>query len=102
MAFSPARVLLEGKHPGEVLDYTANFAAWLPSGDTLATLVSCTASAGITVASSPAPAIVGATVVFWLSGGTSGSTYTIEVKVTTTAGRTLVADLEITVTDPTP
>jgi hypothetical protein len=45
---------------------------------------------------------VGATVVFWLSGGTSGSTYTIEVKVTTTAGRTLVADLEITVTDPTP
>jgi hypothetical protein len=102
MSYSPRLVVLEGKHPAEVVDYALDFAGWLVGAETLATLTSCTATTGLTVAGSPtAPAISGDTVVFWLSGGTSGTTYRVEVVVVTSGGRTLVADAEITVTDPT-
>lgn len=102
MSYSPRLVVLEGKHPAEVVDYALDFAGWLVGEETLATLTSCTATTGLTVGSSPAAAISGDTVVFWLTGGTSGTTYQVAVVVVTSGGRTLVADAEITVTDPTP
>jgi ssDNA-binding replication factor A large subunit len=94
-------IQLREQHPGDVLDHAVAFADWL-DGDNLATKA-VVASTGITLGSgAKAPAISGDDVVFWLSGGTSGTTYTVEVTVTTTGGRTRVVDCQITVTDPTP
>lgn len=94
-------VVWPDKHPSDVLDYAVAFATWLETGDSLST-VSVSADAGITVGSSPAPAIDGTDVVLWLSGGTTGTTYDVQVTVTTDGGRTKVVDCQITVTDPTP
>lgn len=102
MSYSPRLVVLEGKHPSEVVDYSLDFDDWLVGAETIATLTSCTAATGITVGSSPAPAISGTTIVFWLSGGTSGTAYLGETVIVTSGGRTLVADWQITVTDPSP
>jgi hypothetical protein len=94
-------IQLREQHPGDVLDHAVAFADWL-DGDELATLA-VVAGAGITLGTGgKAPAISGDDVVFWLSGGVSGTTYAVEVTVTTTGGRTRVVDCQITVTDPTP
>ena len=94
-------IQLREQHPGDVLDHALPFADWL-DGDELATLA-VVVSAGITLGTGgKAPAISGDDVVFWLSGGVSGTTYAVEVTVTTTGGRTRVVDCQITVTDPTP
>ena len=103
MSYSPRVVVLEGKHPSEVVDYALDFDDWLVGAETLSAITSVTVGSGITLGSGgQAPAISGTTVVFWLSGGTTGTTYAIEVIVTTSGGRTLVVDCQITVTDPTP
>jgi hypothetical protein len=104
MAYSPAAVQLEGQHPREVVDHALNFANQIPSGDSLATIADFDVASGLTLTPSgkAAPAISGTQVVFWLGGGTSGVTYAGEVVVTTTNGRTLVANFEITITDPAP
>ena len=105
MTYTPRLVELEGKHPAEILDYSIGFSRWLADAETIAYITSVTADAGLTIAagpSPPAPAISGSDVVFWCSGGTSGTTYDVEVVVVTSGGRTLIADLQITVTDPTP
>lgn len=102
MTYSPRIVVLEGKHPSEVVDYSLDFAGWLVDGETLQTLSSCAADSGLTIGAAPAPAISGTEVVFWASGGTTGATYAGETVVVTSGGRTLVADWQITVTDPTP
>ena len=92
---------LRDQHPGDNLDHAVAFADWL-DGDELASQV-VTASAGITLGTGgKAPSIVGDDVVFWLTGGTSGTTYTVEVTVTTTGGRTRVVDCAIAISDPTP
>ena len=93
-------IQLREQHPGDVLDHAVQFADWLDT-DELST-VAVTVSAGITLGSSPAPAISGDDVVFWLSGGTTGTTYFAQVTVTTTGGRTRVVDCQIPITDPTP
>lgn len=94
-------VVLRGQHPGDVLDHAIDCADWLATGDALST-VAVAADAGITVGSSPAPAISGTSVVFWLSGGTTGTTYNVQVTITTTGGRTKVIDCTIEIEDPTP
>lgn len=102
MPYTPRPIILEGKHPADVVDYALDFTDWLPGVDALSSITNVTADAGITVGSSPAATITGKTVVFWGGGGTTGVTYNVEVKVITTGGRTLVADAQITITDPTP
>lgn len=102
MAYTPRKVALEGKHPGETVKVAVSFAQQLGTGDSLTGTPTVTPDSGITTTSPSAPTISGNTVVIWLSGGTSGVTYDIAVTVTTTGGYTLVADLEIEVTDPTP
>lgn len=103
MSYSPRVVVLEGKHPSEVLDYSLDFDAWLVGAEALSAITSVTVGSGLTLGTGgQAPAISGTTVVWWLSGGTTGTTYAIEVIVTTSGGRTLVADCTVTVTDPSP
>ena len=103
MPYSPRTVELEAKHPSEILDYSLDFDDWLATAETLSTC-SVTVGSGLTLTPSgkPAPAISGTLVTWWVSGGTHGNSYPIEVTVTTSGGRTLVADASITVTDPTP
>lgn len=104
MTYRPAAVQLEAKHPREAVDYALDFARRLQTGDDLDSIDSFDVESGITLTPSgkTAPAISGTTVVFWLGGGTAGSTYAGEVKVTTAAGRELVACFEIEIVDPAP
>jgi hypothetical protein len=94
------QIQLQEQHPGDILDHAIAFADWL-DGDDLST-VAVTVQSGLTLGSSPAPAISGDDVVFWLRGGTTGTTYAVQVTVTTTGGRTRVIDCQIAITDPTP
>jgi hypothetical protein len=100
--YQPTLIPIDGKTPVEEVDVEIPFGPWLPGGDTLASLVSCTATAGITVKSSPAPAPVGNSVVFWLAGGSAGVGYVVTVVVTTAAGRRREVHLQILVSDPAP
>ena len=71
------------KDPSDVLDYTRKASKFLGS-DTITTST-WTADSGITIDSSSNDTN-SATV--WLSGGTSGQTYTVTNRIVTAAGRT--------------
>lgn len=83
------------KQPGEVLDYDIDFARYLPSSDQIASVVS-TADAGITLDSSTI-STSGKVVKQWVSGGVSGVTYKIQVRITSTGGRVKEAEFRIKV-----
>jgi hypothetical protein len=104
MTYVPRLVELDGKHPLEVVDYPLEFDDQLVGAETISAITSVTVTTGLTLTPSgkPSPAISGDAVVFWVGGGTHGETYTVQVVITTSGGRTLVADASITVTDPTP
>jgi hypothetical protein len=104
MSYTPAPVQLDGQAPTEVTDHALNFADQIPTGDSLTGSPTVVVASGITLTPStkPAPAVSGTTVVFWLSGGTHGTTYEGRVTVATTNGRTLVAGFLIAVIDPAP
>lgn len=102
--YEPAPVQLDGQAPTEILDHALDFSAQIPSGDSLTGTPTVAVGSGITLTPSgkPSPVISGTTVVFWLTGGTSGTTYEGEATVATTNGRTLVAGFQIAITDPAP
>lgn len=73
------------KDPEAVLDYEFDWSDWLEDGETLSSRT-VTVTSGLTKESD---AITGGNAVtVWLSGGTAGSSYTVECKVTTSASRT--------------
>ena len=104
MPYLPQLIELDAKHPAEVVDYPLDFRDWLVGSETLAGSPSVAVSAGITLtpAGKAAPAVIGTKVVFWLGGGVHGQDYRIQVAVSTSGGRDLVADASLTVIDPTP
>ena len=71
------------KDPDAVLDYQFNWASWLPSGDTIAS-VTVTADTGLVVDSSTSTSD---TVTAWLSGGTAGVNYRVTCRIVTSGGR---------------
>lgn len=71
------------KDPNSVLDYAVDWSAWLGT-DTIAT-ATWTVPTGLTKASDSATTTV-ATV--WLSGGTVGTEYSVNCRITTAGGRT--------------
>ncbi|MBV8400106.1 MAG: hypothetical protein JOZ17_15410 [Acetobacteraceae bacterium] len=79
------------KDPADVLDYEFDISPALVGneGDTIATLTVNISpnSPGDLVLNSAA--IDGAVAVLWLSGGQSGSVYTVTILITTTSGRTV-------------
>jgi len=81
------------KQPNEVLDYYTDLTPWLPNGD-FATSAATTADAGIVV-DSTIIANGGKGIRVWLSGGTSGQKYKIQVRFTTDQSR--VKEYEFTV-----
>ena len=92
---------LEEQHPSDELDHAVKFSNWLSSGDTLSSCT-VTVSSGLTLGTSTkAPAIAGANVVFWLSGGQAGKEYFIQVVAQTNQGRRKTVDGSITILDPT-
>ena len=102
--YTQAPVQLDGQAPTEELDHALDFAAQLPSGDSLTGTPTVVVGSGITLTPSgrPAPAISGTTVVFWLTGGTTGTTYEGRVTVTTANARILVGGFQIAIADPVP
>lgn len=83
------------KDPEAVLDYIFDWSDWLASGETIQT-ASITVQSGITLASTinSTTAVVG-----WISGGTVNTTYRVECKIVTSAGRTDVRGIQIRVAD---
>lgn len=71
------------KDPNAKLDYTIDWSAWLPDGDTIVSMTP-TADAGITIDSSSNTV---ATSTVWLSGGVAGSSYDVTMHVVTNGGR---------------
>lgn len=82
------------KDSAAVLDYGVDWSAWLGT-DTIATST-WTVPTGLTVDSETETTTL-ATV--WLSGGTTGTTYTLVNRITTAAGRQDERTLTITVVD---
>jgi hypothetical protein len=73
------------KQPAEILDYDVDFARWLDDTDTItdATVVISPTGSLAMSALDVDPALVKV----WLTGGTSGVSYKVEVTVDTNAGR---------------
>ena len=96
------------KQPAEVADYDIDFSEYFPSGDAIsATGGSPSLPVGSTVfvtTTEEFPSlVVGASYVIdsgltfkqWISGGTSGVTYKVTVRVTSTAGRVKEVEFKI-------
>jgi len=88
------------KQPYEVLNWIHDFSPDCQPGVTL-TLASITAtnlltqanSSSLVIGSNPAPAVNGQTVCFQVQDGSSGDQHEIDIRVTTSAGEQLEADL---------
>jgi len=70
------------KDPYAVLDYTLDWTNWMPDGDTI-TSVAVTADSGITINSTSNTNYI---VTAYISGGTAGTIYNVEYRITTTNG----------------
>jgi hypothetical protein len=84
------------KQPSEKLKITFDFSDTLLENDSLTGTPTLTSDTGITVTST---AISGDTVTCFVSGGTTGSKYKIEVVVDTVAGEILEGDVQSKVQD---
>jgi hypothetical protein len=74
------------KDPNEVLDYRVDWSSRLDSGDTInGSTFSVAVGDGLTIDTS---VYTNTTATVWFSGGTSGTTYEILNRITTTDGRT--------------
>jgi hypothetical protein len=81
------------QQPNEVLDYDISFTDWIPDGDTIIS-ANATADTGITLGDTLIDP-TGKIVKQWVEGGTSGSTYKIQLSVTTDDGRVKEAEFKI-------
>jgi hypothetical protein len=74
---------LPAKAPAAVLDYQVDWSAWLAQGETISS-ADVSSDAGITVnPPGKATSVSAGVVTFWLGGGTRGTTYDVEITVTT-------------------
>ena len=97
-----AHVTLRRQHPLADLDHAVTVLG-LATGETLTGTPTVTASTGITVKSSPAPAISGGNiVVFWLTAGSAGQVYQGEIRCGTNQGRAVVVTWDMQILDLAP
>jgi len=92
-------ITLQGQLPGANLNQAVSFVDWLTPGDSIVS-ATVTADPGITIGSSPPPAVVGNEVIFWVSGGTLGSSYIITVTITTALGEVFPQQCRIAIGTP--
>jgi hypothetical protein len=90
------------KQPGETLPYAIDFTNLIPTGDSLSSVTSVTAtpsgSGDLTLGSA---SISGTQVQFTIEGGIEGKMYRVEAIVVTTVGSILEGDGRLFVTDRT-
>jgi len=90
------------KQPSEIRQFTMEFANLLSSGETISTISSISdeiRGGGVSDLTVYNEAVSGTTVVFWVSGGTDGQTYRIEIVITTSNSQTLEGDGLLSVRD---
>lgn len=80
---SGPRGLYVEKDPSALLDYKLDWAAWLPEGDAIASVL-WNVSPGITKVEESNTA---STATVWISGGVAGQTYSVACRITTNDGR---------------
>ena len=85
---------VDGSKPAEKRPLPFDFKAKIPTGDSISSVLSITADAGLTVTSGT---ISGTTVTTTVSGGTDGTKYNVSCKVNTVNGNILELDGEISV-----
>lgn len=83
------------KQPNEVLDYDIDFSRYLPTSDTIVSVVA-SADAGITLGDTLIMS-GGKIIKQWVEGGTTGVTYKVQVRITTNGGRVKEAEFRIKV-----
>jgi hypothetical protein len=88
------RVGTSTQQPSERLLYSIDYAEALPDGDLLMVATATTAPATLTVED---PFTADTRVRFWVSGGTAGISYKVELTVTTVAGRIFQDEVTIRV-----
>lgn len=72
------------KQPADYLDYDVEYEDFLSDGDSVASGTATVSAAGLTV---DPPLVVGTTLKLWVAGGTVGTTYKVDVTMTTAQGR---------------
>ena len=83
------------KDTNSVLDYTVDWGGWL-NGDTIASSTFTVLPVTITVDSTSNTTTI---TTIWLSGGTLGSTYTVNNRITTAGGRTDERSFVVSIVD---
>jgi len=82
------------QQPSEALSYEIDATDWLADrGDTAASHT-VSVESGLTLQAST---LVGGKVRFWVTGGVSGTTYKVTVRITTTTGLVREADVKVKV-----
>jgi hypothetical protein len=84
------------KQPAESLDYDIEYEDFLSTGDSVASGTAVATPSGLTV---DAPLVVGTALKLWVSGGTAGTTYKVEVTMTTALGRIKQDELRFRIKD---
>lgn len=72
------------KRPDDTLDYDVEFERWISDGDTITDAVAVSSPTDAAINSVQ---VFGTVVKVWISGGTAGESYGIEVTATTNQGR---------------
>lgn len=72
------------KQPADYLDYDVEYEDFLSDGDSVASGAATVSATGLTV---DPPLVVGTKLKLWVAGGTVGTTYKVDVTMTTTQGR---------------
>lgn len=75
------------KQPADVLDYDIDYATWLPDNDAIDTATATVTPAGGMEVDLTLIIENNTRVKIWVSGGVSGTTYKVEITVTTEDGR---------------
>lgn len=75
------------KQPADVLDYDIDYATWLPDNDAIASVETAVTPAGGMEVDLTLVIENNTRVKLWVSGGVTGTTYKVEVTVTTDDGR---------------
>lgn len=101
--FESSVIFLPGKQPGEKIKYSVSLTPWLADGETGDSIAgSITPSpSGITVESSPAPAINSNNLEFTVSGGVSLQVYYLTATINTSASRIIMMTMHVYVRSAT-
>jgi len=87
-----SKVIVE-KQAGEKILAGMDFGRWLSSGETITSITSITITSSDPNASTPVTSsqtITGTNITFFVTGGTAGVRYTIEIEITTNVGQILI------------